>query len=75
MPPSEGTARVVVHEGCRDAYGSGVGAKRGLGLSGGAGQWELGWRTRAGVALVLTGAVLAGCTAHEVVRPSTASPS
>jgi hypothetical protein len=66
--------RAVVHEGCRDAYGSGVGATRGLGLSGvGAGR-ERGWRTRAGIALVLTGAVLAGCTAHEVIRQSTPSP-
>ncbi|MDT7581584.1 MAG: hypothetical protein QOK35_2848, partial [Pseudonocardiales bacterium] len=88
MRPSEGTPRVALHEGCRDAYGSGVGAKRGLGLfdmglfdgglfdvgGRGVGAWERGWRTRLGIALVLTGSVLAGCTAREVIRESTPSP-
>src|SRR5690349_3220040 len=74
MPPSGGTARAVVHEGCRGAYGSGVGAMRGLGPSRAGARPERGWRTRAGIALVLTGAVLAGCTANEVIRQATPSP-
>src|SRR4051794_27171095 len=51
---------------------------RGLGLSDvrdrGAAYRERGWRTRAGTALVVIGAVLAGCTAHEVIQQSTPSP-
>ena len=48
------TGRVALHDGCRSAYGLGVGATR---------VRAVGWRARAGAALAIAGAVLVGCTA------------
>jgi hypothetical protein len=73
--------RVTRHGGCRGAYGLHVGAMRGLARPnvGGRGagrdvtRYRRGWRTQVGVALMLTGAVLAGCTAKDVIHEAAAT--
>jgi hypothetical protein len=66
--PVRGNRRVGVREGCRGAYGPDVGVIRRRGERGPGGRSTRGWRTRVGIALMLCGAVLAGCTAASVLR-------
>ena len=75
--------RVVLRDGRRATYGRRVGATRGFARphAGGRGagnrdvrRRRLGWRARVGVALMTSGAVLAGCTATEAIREVIPTP-